>query len=526
MYNDELEQENNGVNKQETGNNENKIDNGYNNYGGEDNRGAENQSWNQANHGYQNQQSYNNPQYYNNGSQNSYGNNGAPNQGPNKNNGWKKVVAGVAIAAGIIGIGSAGFYSVDRLMDQMQEGKQFATTSEAPSETMDVSSEDALETTEEGLATTDSVAQVVENVMPSIVSITTTTTETVSDFFGRLYSEDVTGSGSGIIIGQNSNEVLIVTNNHVVAGANATVQLTFCDDETVTGTIKGADPSADLAVVSVKFADISNDTKGKIKVISMGDSETTKVGEMAIAIGNALGYGQAVTVGHISALDREIAVEDSSMTLMQTDAAINPGNSGGALLNARGQLIGINSAKTATTEVEGMGYAIPISDALPIIQNLMEGNTSSEAYLGIVGRNIEDSNAQRFNIPKGVYIREVAEGSPAEQAGLKVGMVIVGFDGKEITTTDDMISVLDTLSVGDKVTINVAVNKNGEYVTTDFTVTIGAKSDYEDSASGSSEGSSENANPYGGDSYGSDPYGGDSYGSDPYGNDPFSFFGN
>ena len=511
MYNDELEQENNSLNKQETGNDENKIDN---NYGGEKNRGAENQSWNQANHGYQNQQSYNNPQYNN-------GNHIAPNQGPNKNNGWKKVVAGVAIAAGIIGIGSAGFYSVGRLVDQMQEGKQFVTTSEAPSETMDVSSEDALETTEEGLATADSVAQVVENVMPSIVSITTTTTETVSDYFGRLYSEDVTGSGSGIIIGQNSNEVLIVTNNHVVAGANATVQLTFCDDETVTGTIKGADPSADLAVVSVKFADISNNTKGKIKVISMGDSETTKVGEMAIAIGNALGYGQAVTVGHISALDREIAVEDSSMTLMQTDAAINPGNSGGALLNARGQLIGINSAKTATTEVEGMGYAIPISDALPIIQNLMEGNTSSEAYLGIVGRNIEDSNAQRFNIPKGVYIREVAEDSPAEQAGLKVGMVIVGFDGKEITTTDDMISVLDTLSVGDKVTINVAVNKNGEYVTKDFTVTIGAKSDYEDSVSGSSESSSENANPYGGDSYGSD-----SYGSNPYGNDPFSFFGN
>lgn len=522
--NDNRNQENEDRNRQESGNQINYNYDSGENEGAENQQASQNQSWNQANGGSYNQQSYNTPQYHKDGSQNPYGNNGAShyNQGPNKNNNWRKVALGTAIAVGVIGIGSAGFYSVGKLADRMKEGNQFAAVSEAPSETTGASSKEALETTEEALATTDSVAQVVENVMPSIVSITITTTETVSDYFGRLYSEDVTGSGSGIIIGQNSNEVLIVTNNHVVSGANATVQLTFCDDEMVTGTVKGADASADLAVVSVKFADISDDTKSKIKVISMGDSDTTKVGEMAIAIGNALGYGQAVTVGHISALNREIAVEDSSMTLMQTDAAINPGNSGGALLNARGQLIGINSAKTATTEVEGMGYAIPISDALPIIQNLMEGNTSSEAYLGIVGRNIEDSNAQRFNIPKGVYIREVAEGSPAEQAGLKVGMVIVGFDGKEITTTDDMISVLDSLSVGDKVTINVAVNQNGQYTTKDYTVTIGAKSDYEESAKDSQESGSQETNPYGSDSYGTNPYGD---GSDSY-SDPFRFFGN
>ncbi len=451
------------------------------------------------------------------------GYNGQNPKGPKKS--WKKTVTGVVVAASVVAVLGSGVYGVSTVMDQFKESNKMNISSQAPDATMDVPSEGILGTTEGAEATTDSVALVVENVMPSIVSITTTTTETVSDFFGRTYSEDVQGSGSGIIIGQNTNEVLIVTNNHVVSGANATVELTFFDEATVTGTIKGSDSSADLAVVAVKFADITDETKSKIKVISLGDSDKTKVGEMAIAIGNALGYGQAVTVGHVSALEREIAVEDSSMTLMQTDAAINPGNSGGALLNAQGQLIGINSAKTATTEVEGMGYAIPITDALPIIQDLMEGNIASDnntAYLGIVGQNITSSNSKRFNIPEGVYVTEVAAGSPAEQAGLKAGMVIVGLDGKEIATSDDLMSVLDTLSVGDKVTINVAVNQGGKYVTTELNVTIGAKSDYESDSNANSgnDGSAEQTNPYGNDSYGSDPYSGSG------GNDPFSFFGN
>ena len=484
-----------------------------------------------SNNGYENQQNgaQNNNYYSNN---NPYGTpnggtsfNGTPNQSPKepkKNKNWKKVVGGIVIAAGITVVCGTGFSSVGQIADQLKNGssKDIASASEEPSTTKDpeATEDTTLETTETEKTVTDSVANVAENVMPSIVSITTKSTETVSDYFGRTYDENVEGSGSGIIIGQNSNEVLVVTNNHVISGNDATVELTFCDGTTLTGTVKGADSSADLAVVAVKFADISDDTKSQIKVISIGDSDATKVGEVAIAIGNALGYGQSVTVGHVSALNREIAVEDSSMTLMQTDAAINPGNSGGALLNAQGQLIGINSAKTATTEVEGMGYAIPISDALPIIQDLMDGKTTSDsntAYLGIVGQNITQSNSRRFNIPEGVYVTEVAEDSPAEKAGIRTGMVIVGFDGKEIATSDDLIKVINSLSVNDKVTVNVAVNQNGKYVTQELTVTMGSKADAEtDSGSGD-------------DSQQTDPYSG----TDPYGNsgdesDPFSWFGN
>lgn len=488
-----------------------------------------------SNNGYENQQSgsEDNNYYINNnpyGTPNGGANfNGNPNQAPKepkKNNNWKKVVGGIVIAAGIALVGGVGFYSVGQIADQLKNdtSKNIASASEEPSAPSDpeAAGDTTLETTKTQTTVTDSVSNVVENVMPSIVSITTKSTETISDYFGRTYDENVEGSGSGIIIGQNSNEVLVVTNNHVISGNDTTVELTFCDGTTLTGAVKGADSSADLAVVAVKFADISDDTKSQIKVISIGDSDATKVGEAAIAIGNALGYGQSVTVGHVSALNREIAVEDSSMTLMQTDAAINPGNSGGALLNAQGQLIGINSAKTATTEVEGMGYAIPISDALPIIQDLMDGKTTSDsntAYLGIVGQNITQSNSRRFNIPEGVYVTEVAEGSPAEQAGIKTGMVIVGFDGKEIATSDDLMKIISSLGVGDKVTVNVAVNQNGKYVTKEITVTMGSKADLDSERSEDSQ----QTDPYSE----TDPYSG----TDPYGNsgeesDPFSWFGN
>lgn len=507
MYNDD--------NVNEDFNNSSNHDSEQNTSGTNDYNQNQNQNGNYMNQGYQNYQQ-NNP----------YGAPNGGNQKPNGNGKWKKVVAGVAIVSCIVFVGGAGAYGVGKVSDKMMNhtGNQIASSDDKKKEEPEVTQDSALNTTDETTGITDSVSSVAENVMPAIVSITTTATETVNDFFGRTYSEDVQGSGSGIIIGQNTNEVLIATNNHVISGQDASVEITFNDGKNVKGTVKGADPSSDLAVVSVKFADIADETKENIKVISLGDSDKTKVGEIAIAIGNALGYGQSVTVGHVSALNREIAVEDSSMTLMQTDAAINPGNSGGALLNAKGQLIGINSAKTATTEVEGMGYAIPISDALPIIQKLMDGKSDSgdqAAYLGIVGQNITKNNSQRFNIPVGVYVTEIAEGSPAEKAGIKIGMVIVGLDGKQIKTTDDIMKVLNSLSAGDMVTVNVAVNNGGKYETKELTVTMGSKSSQESKDSSSSQKGNSRQNPNEG---GQNPNGDDEDGF--YNEDPFGFFGN
>lgn len=526
MYNDDLNNEENIDGnyqpEQSDSNGNDKVQNENNNPYSDSNVDNNYQDNNLYNSDYQNSNPY--------GAPNQGASNGAGSNGSHNNGNWKKAVAGFAIAASILLVCSVGFYGVSTIVNELNgtSRNQQSSIEDEDEKEPSASSDAELDTTEEAVGVSDSVSGVAENVMPSIVSITTTATQTVSDFFGRTYSEDVQGSGSGIIIGQNSNEVLIATNNHVISGEGATVEITFDDGKSVKGNVKGADASADLAVVSVKFADISDETKKEIKVISLGDSDKTKVGEVAIAIGNALGYGQSVTVGHISALDREIAVEDSSMTLMQTDAAINPGNSGGALLNAKGQLIGINSAKTALTEVEGMGYAIPISHALPIIQDLMEGKNSSKsksAYLGIVGQNITKSNSNRFDIPEGVYVTEIAKDSPAEKAGIKTGMVIVGLDGKNVKTTDDLMKILNSLASGDMVTINVAVNNGGSYKTEELTVTMGSKAD-QDKDTDSDSKSSQNQNPSASqnpDSNGN----GNGNGNDPFeDDDPFSFFGN
>lgn len=522
MYNDECNNENNidsnshTTPEQNSGNaSEQQNGNSYN----QNNSQGQYGNYHNQNNGYGNQQfQQNQNSFYQNNGQQPFPDGNDPKK-PNK---WKKTVAGIAIAAGIMVVGGTAAYGISDAITQfkMDNRNNLVTNSEAPDVTEDAVSDPKIDTAQTAEVTDDSVSPVVENVMPSIVSITTTSTEMVSDFFGRTYSEDVTGSGSGIIIGQNSSEVLIVTNNHVISGDDASVVVTFNDGNDIKGIVKGADPSADLAVVAVKFADISDDTKEAIKIISLGDSDKTKVGEMAIAIGNALGVGQSVTVGHISALKREINVEDSSMTLMQTDAAINPGNSGGALLNAKGQLIGINSAKTATTGVEGMGYAIPISDALPIIQDLMEGKDTSNdsaAYLGIVGQNITESNSKRFNIPVGVYVSEIAEGSPAAKAGIKQGMIIVGFDGKEIKTTNNLMAALGKLRAGDMVTVNVAINRNGTYKTEDITVKLGSKSDAE-KAESDNNGYEERNGIEGDQGDGMNPFGSD--------DDGFGFFGN
>lgn len=363
------------------------------------------------------------------------------------------------------------------------EGVQYATKTLIKTETQaDASSEKKedkmLASSTASTAKQGDVSQVVENVMPSIVAIDTTITANVSDIWGRNYQEESSGSGSGIIIGENDNQLLIVTNNHVIEGDNASVTVTFSDNSTATATVKGADSSSDLAVIAVEKRSLKDNTKNNIKIATLGDSDKTKVGDAAIAIGNALGYGQSVTVGYISAKDREVAMEDSSMTLLQTDAAINPGNSGGALLNAVGEVIGINSVKYASEEVEGMGYAIPISKAIPIINDLMNReqlDVSEQGYLGIRGQDVTKDNGSVYSMPEGIYVGEVTKGSPAESAGVMVGMIITKINDKSVTTMEQLQETLIYTKAGTTVSITVQELENGEYKEKTLEVTLGSK---------------------------------------------------
>lgn len=342
----------------------------------------------------------------------------------------------------------------------------------------------------EKISTTYDVSTVANNVMPAMVSINVKATATYenpySNFFGfgfggdDLYEYETEGSGSGIIISENEEELLIVTNNHVIDGATK-ISVCYVDESTSTATIKGTDPDYDLAVISVKLSDIPQETKDAIAVAKLGDSDTLQLGQPAIAIGNALGYGQSVTVGYISALEREVQMTDNTMSLIQTDAAINPGNSGGALLDMNGNVIGINSMKYSDTNVEGMGYAIPISDANPIIEGLINHTSISEsqqAYLGIIGTNVTDSYSQAFGLPTGVYISKVNSNSPADVAGIQAGDIITKFDGKSLSTMESLQSRIKTHKAGDRVEIILQrQQRNGDYKEVTLTVTLGSKSD-------------------------------------------------
>lgn len=374
------------------------------------------------------------------------------------------VVTGAAFQGVQYGINRLGYGTITKTSEEIIQSNQ---------------KEDALTLTKntENTGEMGDVATVVENVMPSIVSIAVTSTQEINDFFGRTYQNESTGSGSGFIIGQNNNEVLIATNNHVVEGSTKLI-VTFADDTTIEATVKGTDSTADLAVVSVDIHEISDETKAQIKIASLGDSDSLKVGEMAIAIGNALGYGQSVTVGYISALKREISLEDSNMTLLQTDAAINPGNSGGALLNSRGEVIGINTVKYASAEIEGMGYAIPISDAIPIITELMNKEVipeAEQAYLGIMGKDLPQEYSEAFGMPVGVYVGEVSKNSPAEKAGLMVGSIITALNGKDATTMERLAEILSGTRANESAVLTIQVLENGKYIEKTLNVTLGSK---------------------------------------------------
>lgn len=337
------------------------------------------------------------------------------------------------------------------------------------------------------LTTTTDVTEVVKKVMPSVVSVNNKYIETTS-FFGQQYNSEGEASGSGIIVGQNDSELLIATNNHVVESAEElTVQ--FADGSQSQAQIKGTDADKDLAVIAVQLSDISSDTMSSISIATLGDSNALTVGEPVIAIGNALGYGQSVTTGVVSALNRAIASDGSQNvqtgtdtevnTFIQTDAAINPGNSGGALLNTHGEVIGINSNKIGGSTVEGMGYAIPISDAKPIIENLMtkqtrlKVNEDSKGYLGITGIDVVAEYSEIYGMPQGVYVSSVTEGTGAAQAGLVKGDIITALNGEEIKSMEELKNELSYYAAGTTVELTIMQGSPTGYQAKTVQVTLG-----------------------------------------------------
>ena len=327
------------------------------------------------------------------------------------------------------------------------------------------------------------VSDIVDEVMPSIVAITNVSQTEYQSFWGQSKTYESTSCGSGIIVSQDKEYLYVATNNHVVEGANS-LTVTFANDDTVSAEIKGTDPSTDLAVVKVALSSIKDDTMSAIKVATLGSSDTLKVGESCIAIGNALGYGQSVTTGVISALNREVSVSDSSSStnytaeLIQTDAAINPGNSGGALLNTAGEVIGINSVKYSDTSVEGIGYAIPMDTAKPIIEELItkeKVDESNSAYLGIAGVDVTSDVAKTYNMPTGVYVAQVMEGAAAEQAGIQKGDIITKFDGKDVTSMEELSSNMQYYAAGSTVDVVIERSSNGQYEEQTISVTLGKK---------------------------------------------------
>ncbi len=326
-----------------------------------------------------------------------------------------------------------------------------------------------------------SVTELAKNNLPCVVSITNTTVQRLRDMWGYGYQEyENVSRGSGIIVGQTDDELLIVTNGHVVNGADS-ITVGFVDSEIYDATVKGADNDVDLAVIGVKMSDIKQETLDEIKIAVIGDSDSLEVGEQVVAIGNAIGYGQSVTTGIVSALDRDVPDDDSEVAYIQTDAAINPGNSGGALLNMKGEVIGINSAKIASTYVEGIGYAIPMNTANPTIETLMNRKSRDKVdedkagYLGITGVSVDDQTSKMYDIPEGIYLQEVIEDGPAEKAGLHKGDVIKKFDGISVSSIAELREKMDYYEAGETVEVVYYRQEDGEYVDKTVSVTLTTK---------------------------------------------------
>lgn len=403
-----------------------------------------------------------------------------------KNGGVAKKAAAVTAAAVLFGVVAGGVMTGVNLVGSRLVGLYGNTvTAEtaAQESRASVPQTTTAQTSESATAVSSStnIENIVEQAMPSVVAINDTMTVEQRNFFGMPQTYQATSSGSGIIVAQSDTELLIATNNHVVSGATD-LEVTFTDDTAVSAAIKGTDSASDLAIIAVQLSDIPTDTMNKIKVATMGDSDQLKVGQQVIAIGNALGYGQSVTVGYVSALNRQITDENGIQhTYIQTDAAINPGNSGGALLDLNGNVIGINAAKNASTEVEGMGFAIPSSTAKDILDNLMTKQTriavgeDAQGYLGIRVTNIDAATSQAYGMPVGVYVYQIMPEGAAANSDLKEKDIITKFDGQSITTAQELTDMLTYYEKGSEVTLTVQTLTNGAYVEHDVTVTLGDK---------------------------------------------------
>ena len=428
----------------------------------------------------------------------------------NQNSFQKKAGTTIALAVifGLVAavVFQAANFAADRFLNTGKSSVQIKTTDSV--DLQETASDDS--TADKVLSDSENgtVAAVAQASMPSVVAITTVSVQEIPSFFGyssRQYKSASTGSG--IIVGDNDDELLIATNNHVVDGAT-TLSVCFIGDDVanaetetvnagdngdlnvedaVSAKIKGTDADNDLAVVAVKKSDIPEDTLNQIKIAQIGSSDDLAVGQQVVAIGNALGYGQSVTSGWISALNRTISTDDgtNSTGLIQTDAAINPGNSGGALLNMKGELIGINSAKYADSAVEGMGYAIPISKAKPILEELMNRETrekvdsSKKGYLGVSLANLTTEAIEMYNMPTGAFVRSVEDDSPAQVAGICKGDIIVKFDGQKVSDGDDLLDKLQYYKSGEKIEAVIARATNGEYEENTIELTLGTRPDNE-----------------------------------------------
>lgn len=395
---------------------------------------------------------------------------------------WATLVA-MAVVFGLVaggvafGVNAAGGYFYNRY-----EAKKDITNTKTVSDTSDSSG--------------STVAEVAANAMPSLVTISTMSVEEMQSFFGGTQQYEVEGAGTGVIVGKNDTELLIATNNHVVEGASS-LSVGFIDETSVEGQIKGTDADNDLAVVAVKLSDISSDTMSQIKTASIGSSDDLVLGEQVVAIGNALGYGQSVTSGYVSALNRDLQLTDEngntiqSTGLIQTDAPINSGNSGGALLNMKGELIGINEAKSSTTQsgttVDGIGFAIPIDKAESSLQELMNLTTrekvdeSQASYLGIEGADVTQQISEAYGMPTGVAVSSVVKDGPADQAGVMKGDIITELDGRSVGSMEQLKDVLQYYASGETVKIKVQRTDNGKYQEKELTITLGSAKDAQNS---------------------------------------------
>ena len=410
----------------------------------------------------------------------STGNNTEPKKTKKHGGYFRKAMVSVSLGLFFGLFAGIGFYAVQQGTGMLKTGTDTAVVGEVASEAATESSQSTPQLATNVTYVESDVSDVVEKVMPAMVSIVNNFTET-ANVFGQQYTQEEAASGSGIIVGKTDDELLIVSNNHVVESAD-TLTVTFIDGSEAQAQVKGLDSDMDLAVIAVSLNDLSDDTKNAITVATLGSSDDLKLGEPVIAIGNALGYGQSVTNGIVSALNREITLENGATgTFIQTNAAINPGNSGGALLNMNGEVIGINSNKIGGTAVEGMGYAIPITSASPIIADLMERQTRTKVaedevgYIDISLQEVTSQISQMYNMPEGIYVVSVEEGSAAANAGIMKGDIITKFDGSSISSYSDLQKTLQYYAAGDSVTVTVQRPQNGEYVSVELNLTLGSR---------------------------------------------------